>query len=151
MAPARPGHIVTVGTATFRTRDGAVIDVGVERAFRDHSATGRATLHGFTVEAAEHSTLVSVATGRAWLTLATALVNDPMAAYEAAQHGIDELGTSYRDVKGSRHVIDDTGQDIILAKMAAERGEYAAAAETMLKVLHTRIDIYVRTFVGSVE
>ena len=152
MAPkTAPGQVVISGDATFRTREGDAIDVSVKRTFYEHEAIGTATLHGMTLEAAEHSRLVGVATARAWLSIRTALAADPRAAYEAARRGIDELGTEYRGAKGTRHIIDDTGNGILLAKMAMQKGDDVGAAEQMTKVLQDRIAIYLRTFAGFVE
>jgi hypothetical protein len=148
---ATPGQVANLQDATFRMRDGGAIDVSVRRAFRGHEAAGAATLHGMTLEAAQHSVLVGVATARAWLEIEAALAADPLAAYEAAQHGIDELGTEYRGVGGSHHVIDDTGNAIRHARMAAESGDHAGAAEELTEVLRERVAIYLRAFKGAVE
>jgi hypothetical protein len=89
---------------------------------------------------------------RAWLTIHKAHANDPAAAYEAARRGIDELGTAYRAAhRGGRHIIDDTGQKIRLAEMAAAQGDLPRAASEAAEVLQLRVDMYVRAFDGSVE
>lgn len=146
-----PGQSVVVGDATFRTREGGAIDVNVKRTYGEHDATGTATLHGMTLDAAEHSALVGVATARAWLAIEAALGSDSAAASAAAQHGIDELGTAYRDMKGSRHIMDDTGNGILFAKAAADNGDQAGAADELTKVLRERVAIYLRAFAGMVE
>jgi len=147
-----PGQVVIVGDTTFRTREGGVIDVSVHRTFREHDATGTAALHGMALEAAQRSALVGVATARAWLSIVAALAaTDAPATYEAAQRGIDELGTMYRGANGSRHIIDDTGHAILLARMAADRGDHVGAGEALTKVLRDRVEIYLRTFQGTVE
>ena len=145
-----PGQVVVAGDTTFRTRENSAIDVSVKRTFQTHEATGTATLHGLTLDEAQHSGLVHVAAGRAWLAIADALADDPAAAYEAAQRGIADLGTDYRGAKG-HHFMDDSGNMIVLAKMAAEQGDQAGAAQTLTKVLGDRVALYLRAFAGKVE
>ena len=152
MAPVeRPGQVVVSGDTTFRTREGGAIDVSVKRAFRDHDATGTATLRGMTMAAAQRSALVGVAAARAWISIVEALGPEPAAAYEAARNGVDELGTEYRGGGGSRHIIDDTGHAILHASVAAEAGDHASAAAEVTEVLRERVAIYLRVFKGDVE
>ncbi len=71
-------------------------------------------------------------------------------AYELAQRALDELGTDYRDVKGSKHVVDDTGLSVIHAKMSAQHGDYAGANSELVIVLNERVAMYLKVFAGSV-
>lgn len=150
-AAVPPGQVVRSGDTTFHTRDGGAIDVTVRRTFRGHDATGTATLRGMTLEAAQRSALVRVAAARAWLSIGAALAADPPAAYEAAQRGTEELGTDYRATRGSRHVIDDTGHNILRAKMAAQDGDHVRAAEIITGVLRARIALHLRASQRTVE
>jgi hypothetical protein len=143
--------VIRSGDTTFRTREGGAIDVTVHREFRGHDATGEVTLRSMTLEAAQRSTLVRVAAARAWLSIEAAMSSDPRAAYEAAQRATEELGTEYRSAGGSRHVIDDTGHDILRARMASQDGDHARAAALMTGVLRARIELYLRAFPGTVE
>jgi len=145
-----PGQVVVAGDTTFRTHENGAIEVSVKRSLQTHDATGTATIHGLGLDEAQHSGLVHVAAGRAWLAIAAALADDPAAAYEAAQRGIADLGTDYRGAKG-HHIMDDSGNTIVLAKMAAEKGDHAGAAQTLTKVLNDRVALYLRAYAGSVE
>ena len=151
MKQIAPGQVIVAGDATLTTREGNAIEVSVTRALGDHHAEGRATLHGITVEDAKTSRFVAVAKGRAWFAIATALASEPPLAYDAALRGIDELGTDYRAKRDGKLVIDDTGQTLMMAKMAAGKGDHAGAAADATKVLRLRIDLYVRAFAGAVE
>ena len=151
MKPAvAPGQVVVAGDTTLRTREHNAIEVTVKRSFRTHDATGTAILHGLTLDEAQHAALVGVAAARAWLTIEAALASDPTAAYEAAQRGIADLGTDYRSAKG-HHIMDDSGNTIVNAKVSAEKGDLAGAAQTMTKVLNDRVALYLRAFDGAVE
>jgi hypothetical protein len=140
--PMRAGQVVVAGDATLRTRDAGAIEVSVRRAFRDKTATGMATLHGLTLDAAQRSPLIGIAATRAWLTIATTLADEPAAASEAAERGLDELGIAYRGACGTHHVIDDSGLDVLRARQEAERGNEAGAAAGLITVLRTRLDRY---------
>jgi len=147
-----PGQVFVAGDATFTTRPANAIEVRVTRALGGHEAEGTATLHGIGVEEAKTSPLVAVAKGRAWLAVASALAGEPVIAFDAALRGLDELGTSYRGAKrDGKHVIDDTGTKVQLAKMSADKGDHASAAAEASAVLTQRIDLYVRMFAGAVE
>ena len=145
-----PGQVIVLHDTTLTTRTGA-IDVNVIRRFGEHEGTGAATLHRMTVEEARTSVLVSVAKGRAWLAIATQLP-EASDTYDAAMHGIDELGLEYRNVKrNGKYVIDDSGQALLLAKTRADKGDYTRAAASVLYVLRERLAIYLRVFEGAVE
>lgn len=146
-----PGQVIVVDDTTFTTREGNAIDASVIRRFGERQATGAATLHGMTLEEARTSVLVSVAKGRAWLAIATQL-SEASATYDAAMRGLDELGLEYRNVKRrGKYVTDDSGQTVLLAKISADKGDYARAAASVMDVLRERIRIYVRVFDGAVE
>jgi hypothetical protein len=146
-----PGQVIVAGDTTFTTREGNAIDVHVTRALGEQQGTGAATLHGMTLEEARTSVLVSVAKGRAWLAIATQL-SEASATYDAAMRGLDELGLEYRNVKRKgKYITDDSGQTVLLAKMSADKGDYAKAAAGLLSVLRERIQVYLRVFDGSVE
>jgi len=146
-----PGQVVVAGDTTFRTHEGNAIEVRVVRKHAGKEATGVATLHDMTLDAAQHSPLIGVAAGRAWLSIKNELASDPSAAYEASRNGIDELGTAYRAKRDGKHVVDDTGNTLKLAEMSAAKGEMARAADETAGVLQLRIDTYLRVFKGSVE
>lgn len=148
----RPGQVVVIGDTSFRTRDERAIDVTVVRTFQGHQATGVATLHELTLDAAQRSSLVRVAAARAWLSFYGVLASEPSAAYEAMQRGIDELGTEYRSTtRRGRQLIDDTGQIIRLAQIRAQRGDMADAASELFKVLQSRVAMSLRVFKGSID
>lgn len=148
LAAVRPGQVVVDGDTTFTTREQHAIDVRVALAFRGHRGTGAATLRGFTLDEARRSPLVNIAVGRAWLAIVATLSDDPSAAYEAALDGIAELGTHYRS---AGHVIDDTGNSLSLAEMAAARGDLATAARGCSEVLRARVELYRLAFRDSVD
>jgi hypothetical protein len=143
----RPGQTITVGDTTFRTHEGDRIEVSIVRTFHDQHATGVAMLHGVSLEAAQRSPLVRVAIARAWLSIAQTLATEPAAAYEAARRGIDELRTEYRKAG----IIDDTGQWIRLAEMAANADDIGTAASQLIKALRERVDLYLHVFHDSVR
>ncbi len=145
-----PGQVAIVGDSTFRTRDAGSIDVNVKRRFAAHEASGSAVLHNMTLDVAQTSPLVGVAATRAWLSIENVVV-EPTEAYEVAQRAIDELGTAYRDVKGPKHVIDDTGNSIVFAKTLAAKGDYATAAKELTSVVRDRLAMYLRVFSKDVE
>jgi hypothetical protein len=146
-----PGQVYVVGDITLTTREHNAVDVTVIRTFRDHHATGTATLRSMSVDDAMGSRLVNVAKGRAWLAIAGELTEAP-AAYDAALRGLEELGTDYRSAKGKgKHIIDDSGQSLRLAKISADKGDHAVAAAEVMNVLRERIRIYVRVSDGAVE
>src|SRR5437868_3500061 len=64
-----PGQVVVDGDVTFSTKTGNAIDVIVHKTWDGHEATGLATLHGITLEAAKASPLLQVAGARAWLAI----------------------------------------------------------------------------------
>src|SRR5882672_2052759 len=64
-----PGQVVVAGDTTFRGRDGDAIEVTTARRLDGHDATGVATLHGMSLDAARRSPLVNVAAARAWLAI----------------------------------------------------------------------------------
>ncbi len=105
---------------------------------------------GVRLPKAGRSALIGVPSARAWLAIGASLV-EPAAAYEAARRGIEELGAEYRGIPGPRHIMDDTGHSILLAKMAVEQGDHADAAERMTTVLRWRVAAYVRGFKGAIE
>jgi len=143
--------VIVDGDTTFRTREGNAIDVSVARRFGGRDATGVATLRGMTLDEAQRSPLVHVATGRAWLAIQQALAPEPNTAYDAGRRGIEELGTDYRGRRNGKNVIDDTGQTVRIAESAADRGDFATAAAKLAEVLQARLELYVRAFEGKVE
>jgi hypothetical protein len=142
--PMRAGQVVVAGDLTLRTRAAGAIEVSVRRAFREQTATGMATVHGLTLDAAQRSPLIGIAATRAWLTIIAALADDPAAASEAAERGLDDLGVAYRGGCGTHHVIDDSGLDVLRARQEAKRGNPAGAAAGLTTVLRTRLDRYLR-------
>ncbi len=74
-----------------------------------------------------------------------------VAAYKVGLRGLEELGTGYRVKRNGKHITDDSGQNVLLAKMFADKGDHAAAAAEVIKVLRGRIGIYPCVFEGAVE
>jgi hypothetical protein len=141
-----PGQVITLGDTVLRTRDGDVIDVAATRDAAGHEKIGTAQLVGVALEEAKTSPLLGVAAARAWLAVvAEVAATDPEAAYRAGLRGIEELGTGYRS-RGSRHVMDDTGNDLRFAKSDADAGDFGAAAERVRGVLNERVEIYLRVY-----
>jgi hypothetical protein len=147
-APTRSEVVVAHGM-TFRARDGGAVDVSVTRAFAGQTATGAATLRGVDLEAAKRSRLTRVAVARAWLRLAALYADEPRTISEIARRGLDELGTDYRFKK--RRIIDDTDNTLHIADELAAKGEEALAAQSRLRVLRSRVEIYLRYYRGQIE
>ena len=59
-------------------------------------------------------------------------------ALSSCKQGIDELGNSYY----RSGILDDTGQNLALAKVEEENGEYHRAAYITCRALFTRISLY---------
>jgi hypothetical protein len=127
------------------------VPVTVEREWEGHHASGSATLKGMTPDAAQRSPLARVAAARAWLAILDELADEPVAAYGAAKHALDELGTDYRGKHDGKLVTDDTGSTLRLAGMAADKGGVAEAAKMARRVLEQRLDMYLHVFANSVE
>jgi len=147
-SPARsgltPGQVVVVGDTEFRVRMDGRIAVTVTLTFQGHAASGTALLEHMDMEAAKRSVLLRVAGARAWLAIVQAVGSDPSRRYLAAQHAVDELGTEYR--KAGPNIIDDTDKHLQIAHFYAERGDQAAAADELVRVVQARLGLYQRYF-----
>lgn len=142
-----PGQVVVDGGSTFRTKDHNAIEVTVVRSLEAATGTGIALLHDMDLDTARRSPLVRVAAARAWLEIADRLKTEPHQAYVAARRGVDELGQLYLE----KRVLDDTGNYLLGAEDAAQRGNEAGAVITVEKVIRSRIALYVRGYRGLVE
>lgn len=148
-SPARPavvppGQVAVVGDSVFRTGLGGAIAVTVTRSFEGQSASGAATLLAMDLETAKQSVLVRVAAARAWLAIADALAGDPPRRYAAVQRAVDELGTEYRKARPT--LIDDTGKHLQLARILADQGDPAGAADEARRTVQSRLALYHRCF-----
>jgi hypothetical protein len=109
--------------------------IRVERTLGDASADGRVVLRRRELG---HTRL---AAARAWATLgrrlqAAAATAD---AITASRHGLDELGADY----AARAALDDTALKLAAADDAIADGRHAAGVDILLRVLETRIRLYV--------
>lgn len=146
-----PGQVIALGDTVLRTREGNIIEVTATRAASGHEKTGTAELLGVSVEEAKTSPLLGIGAARAWLAVvSTVAPMDPEAGYRAALRGIEELGTGYRS-RGSRHIMDDTGNKLRFAKSDADAGNFTAAAERVRAVLSERVETYVRVYSDRVR
>jgi hypothetical protein len=147
-APARsgatPGQTVVIGDTEFRVRADGKIAVTVTRTFQGHAASGTAVLTNMDLEAAKRSVLVRIAGTRAWLAILQAVGSDPSRRYLAAAHAVEELGTEYR--KAAPNIIDDTAKHQQIARVLAERGDQAGAADEMVRAVLARLQLYQQYF-----
>lgn len=150
-APVKPNvglpRIAVVGDATFRTRADGGVDVTVVRTFETSTGSGVATLRSMDLATAEHSQLVRVATGRAWIAVVASLAEGRR--YDAIKQAIEEVGAEYR--KARPNLIDDTSKHLDMAQVLSDRGDLAGAGAEAISTLRARIALYLRTFRGQVE
>jgi hypothetical protein len=111
------------------------------RSFNDASARGEAKVF------ATPSPHTKLAAARAWLVVAEALMPTPDASYQAALRGTTELGPDY----AGRHVRDDSNLTELSAQEAFAEGRDDSAAGLMVRVLRSRIKMYVRKYASEVE
>jgi hypothetical protein len=149
--PARPNvdplRVDVVGDATFRARADGGVDVTVVRTFETSTGSGVATLRAVDLAAAEHSQLVRVATGRAWIQVVGKL--EEGRRYEAIKQAVEEVGTEYRKVRPN--LIDDTSKHLTMAQVLSDQGDAAGAGAEAIATLRARLALYLRTFPGQVE
>ena len=143
-----PGQVVVAGDTTFRTHEHDTIDVTTRRLFEDVSGTGSVRLHGLDLDTAKRSIWVRIAGARAWLAIASQL--EPQRAYAACRRGLDELGSMF-DLPRKPMIMDDTGNYIHIADDLASRSDFKPAADELVKVIQTRIVIYVKKAAGTAE
>ncbi len=107
-------------------------------------------LRGMSLDEARRSIYVRVAAGRAWLEISRELSASPDAAYVAAKHGLDELGSTL-DLPAKPIIIDDTDNHVHIAEDQAEHGHFADAASELAHALETRIAIFNKKSRGAAE
>ena len=84
---------------------------------------------------------LTLAGSRAWLALAQLWLaaNDYEGAITCAKAGLEELGD---DDYASPKVYDDTKMKLWLAQERIQEGHLADGADMMLRILHTRLNLY---------
>lgn len=83
---------------------------------------------------------LTLAGSRVWLALAQLwfAANDYEGAITCAKAGLEELGDDYASPK----VYDDTKMKLWLAQQRIQEGHLADGADIMLRILHTRLNLY---------
>ncbi len=115
--------------------------IKVEQSFQGESAIGKILVKQETTPTSGSSPYIKLALSKAWLALSESklLAKDVTAAIFCAQTGLDKLGSDYT----SPLTVDDTGMKLLVAQDRIQEGHPEDGAKIMLRMLHTRIELFV--------